>query len=244
MLKYFDDIYITNRYNMKQFVFLILLAVCLYSCTTEDTGTSSSSPAIPVNPDWTGTVISQGYVHSLFKQRIQYSSSRTDTLYEDTNPNNTIYALHGSTIKIGKTRDSLSATNIITYSPQNGFVVFDLVKEFGGKATNIRRAQLKVKLYKKTGYTNDLKFVVSVLDTTILAKTIKERISAVQNSAGESTGYLNEYSLDIKGNFSSNGKIVIVIRAENADQAFASVEYCKIEFDGDINRAGSSQIAQ
>jgi hypothetical protein len=225
---------------MKRLVLLILLAIGLNSCTVEDTTTSSSSPSTPINPNWTGTVVTQGFAHSMFRQYTISYSSKKDTLYQDSNSKNTVYAEYSSTIKIGKTRDSLTTGEIVTYSPQNGFIVFDLVKEFGGKVTNIRTANLKVKLYQKTGYTNDLKFVVSILDTTILAKTDKERISAVQSSTGESGGYLTELSLDIKGNFSSSGKIVIGIKAENAEQTFASIQYCKIEFDGDIRTASSS----
>ena len=113
------------------------------------------------------------------------------------------------------TFDSLSNGNRIYWTPQNGFVLFDLQKYFGGKITNIKTANLKVKLFKRWDYTDDMKFTVVILDSTILAKSVKERLETVQSAIGVTTGYLSECTIDLKDKFTPNKKIVIGIKAEN-----------------------------
>lgn len=221
---------------MRKLILLFILMSLLNSCTQEPV-TAPSSGNTPITPTgWTGTVISSGYVHSLLKIFTLRHDRSKDSSFQDSNPDNALYGISTSIIKIGKTFDSLSNGDKNYWTPQNGFIVYDLTKHFGGRVSNIRTANLKIKLYKNANFTNELKFVVSVMDTTILTKSIKERIEAVQSSTGEAAGYLTEFTLDLKNKFSTSGKVVIGIKAENPAQLFASVQYCKIEFDGDVVR--------
>lgn len=222
---------------MKRWVFIIALLGGLYSCQEETA--SSASPTSPTETDpgvWTGQVVTTGYVHSLSKILTKHRNNSKDSLFQDSNLRDTQYGMMTSIIKIGLTFDSLNSGDRIYWSPQNGFIIFDLAKHFGGSISNIRTANLKVKLFHRSEYTDVLKFIVSVMDTAILALPVNERIAAVQNSTGEQASYLSELTVNIKDNITPNGKVVIGIKAGNANQAFASVEYCKIEFDGDITR--------
>ena len=231
---------------MNRFLILFIIVFGLYSCTTEETVTSSTTSPSPspivIDPDpgWRGKVVTRGYIHSLVKQLTKYASNRKDSSYQDSNLKDTTYNNLASTLKIGMTFDSLSNGTRIYWNPQNGFVLFDLQKYFGGKITNIKTANLKVKLFKRWDYTDDMKFTVVILDSTILAKSIKERLETIQSATGVTTGYLSECTIDLKDKFTPSKKIVIGIKAENPKQAFASVEYFKIEFDGDITPSTSN----
>lgn len=228
----------------KYVVLLLSLLIGLYACT-EDTATVTGSITLqPITNEWTGKLVTMAYIHSLNKIVTMHKIGGVDSVFQDSNLNDSYYSDVFGTIKIGRTFDSLSNGDKLYWTPQNGFIVFDLRKYFGGTISNITTANLKIKLYKVMGFTNDLKFVVSIMDTTILTKTIKERIYAVQNSTGESCGYLNEYTVDIKDKFTAGGKVVIGIKAEDVNQLFAAVQYCKIELEADVTRASDSQISR
>ncbi len=227
------------RANIK-FYAAMLIALVLAACTTASTGTPTAPTDTSGTPVWTGRVVNYGYVHSLSKVVTTHKMMPADTVFMDTNLKDTTYNSLFSMIKLGYTFDSLSNGDKIYRTPQNGFVVFDLAKFFGGRISNIRTANLKIKLFQRSDYTSALKYFVSVMDTTILAKTVRERVAAVESSGGTGAGYLNEITLDVKGNITASGKLVIGIRAENPNQAFAAVDYCKIEFDGDIASPGSN----
>ena len=230
---------ITIFANMR-YLFILILILGLNSCAEETATAPVTTVYTPLtvltDNTWRGEVIARGYIHSLTKQLTVRSGYSKDSSYQDSNPANTLYNDQAGLIKIGRTFDSLN-TGVKTYwTPQCGFIVYDLTRHFGGRVTNIRIANLKIKLNQRTEYTEALKFVVSVMDTTILTKTIKEKIEAVQSSTGEASSYLAEFTLDLKDKFSPSGKVVIGIKAENANQLFASIKYCKIEFDGDVVR--------
>jgi len=217
---------------------LILLLFLAAACTVqEDTVTQPTGGGVITGPTtWTGNVADYGYVHSLNKIVTITKLGRKDSVFQDTNLRDAQFSNVFSVIKIGKTFDSLSSGDKLYWTPQNGFIVFDLAKHFGGTISNVRTANFKIKLFQRSEFTSSMKFVVSILDTTILSKTTRERVYLVQNSVGAPNSYLTEMTVDLKDKISPSGKVVVGIKAENADQLFASVAYCKIEFDGDIRR--------
>ncbi len=234
---------------MKQILFRLLLCVLLAApaftgCTEEAAITEEAVVLPPAEPAWGGRIVNSAYVHSLAKILTTRRYYQPDSSFTDTNPDNIIWGNPFSTIKIGKSFDSLSNGTRLYWTPQNGFIVFDFPKYFGGRVSNITVARLKVKLFQRSEFTDNLKFIVSVIDTTILSKSVRERIYEVQNSSGDAVSYKSEITIDLKDRISPSGKVVVGIRAENADQLFASVEYCKIEFEADISRGTSSQSSR
>jgi hypothetical protein len=234
-----DNKLYNNNYAIMRYFLILILILGLSSCAEE----IPVAPVIDTGPGiWTGQIIVNGYIHSLSKQVKLKKGNIKDSLFLDSNLNDAEYSGLSSLIKIGKTYDSLSNGDKIYWTPQNGFIVFDLAKHFGGTVTNIKTANLKIKLYPNLDYTDSLKFTISILDTTILAKSIQERIEAVQSSTGESASYLGEFTLDIKDKFTSNGKVVVGIKAKDVNQAFASVQYCKIEIESEITRTTTASV--
>lgn len=229
---------------LRNCLYALIALLSFYGCTEEAAVTEEAVVLPPVEEVWKGRVVNSAYVHSLAKVLTTRRYFQPDSSFSDTNPDNIIWGNPFSTIKIGKTFDSLSSGTQLHWSPQNGFIVFDFPKFFGGRVSNITIARLKVKLFQRSEFNDNLKFVVSVLDTTILSKTVRERVYEVQNAPGETAGYRSEITVDLKDRISGSGKVVVGIRAENAGQLFASVEYCKIEFEGEITRGTSTHASR